>query len=53
MTLLDNPVWAALSGPHSGHFERYGRSARYEPDVGPFGAVDDPAGPVPEPTCAS
>jgi len=42
---LDNPVWAALSGPHTGHAERYGRSARYQPEISPFGAVDDPADP--------
>ena len=43
---LDNPVWAALSGPHSAHAERYGRSARYEPDISPFAAIDDPADPA-------
>ncbi|MEV4705074.1 GNAT family N-acetyltransferase [Actinoplanes sp. NPDC049316] len=45
MDLLDNPVWAALSGPHAGHAERYGRSARYDPEISPFAAVDDPADP--------
>lgn len=43
---LDNPVWAALSGPHTGHARRYGRSARYEPDISPFAAIDDPADPA-------
>ncbi|WP_199509440.1 GNAT family N-acetyltransferase [Nucisporomicrobium flavum] len=42
MSVLDNPVWAALSGPHAGHADRYGRSARYDPEVSPFAAVDDP-----------
>ena len=46
MTLLDNPVWAALSGPHAVHGQRYGRSARYEPDISPFCAIDDPADPL-------
>ena len=42
---LDNPVWAALTGPQAALGERYGRSARYLPDVSPFAAVADPADP--------
>ncbi|PYC63430.1 GNAT family N-acetyltransferase [Micromonospora arborensis] len=43
--LLDNPVWAALTGPHRGIAEIHGRAARYQPDVAPFTCVssdDDP-----------
>jgi GNAT superfamily N-acetyltransferase len=44
--VLDNPAWAALTGPHAGLAERHGRSARYLSDVSPFAAVDDPADPA-------
>jgi ribosomal protein S18 acetylase RimI-like enzyme len=44
--ILDNPAWAALTGPQAGLAERHGRSARYLPDVNPFAAVDDPADPA-------
>lgn len=46
MHVLDNPAWAALTGPHAGLAERHGRSARYLSDVSPFAAVDDPADPA-------
>jgi len=36
---LENPVYAALSGPQSQFAERRGRALRYEPDVAPFLAV--------------
>ncbi|MFG1916974.1 GNAT family N-acetyltransferase [Micromonospora sp. NPDC048898] len=42
---LDNPVWAALTGPHRRFAEIHGRAARYQPDVAPFTCVsvgDDP-----------
>jgi ribosomal protein S18 acetylase RimI-like enzyme len=45
--VLENPVWAALSGPHACFAEAAGDAARYSTDVAPFGAVadpDDPAG---------
>jgi ribosomal protein S18 acetylase RimI-like enzyme len=45
--VLDNPVWAALSGPQACFAEASGDAARYLPDVSPFAAVadfDDPAG---------
>ncbi|MFE9423155.1 GNAT family N-acetyltransferase [Kitasatospora sp. NPDC006697] len=45
LDLLDNPVWAALSGPHARFAERVGRAARYPEDVSPFGALADPADP--------
>jgi ribosomal protein S18 acetylase RimI-like enzyme len=44
--ILDNPAWAALTGPQAGLAERHGRSARYLPDVSPFAAVADPADPA-------
>ncbi|MFL6121289.1 GNAT family N-acetyltransferase [Actinophytocola sp.] len=39
---LDNPVWAALTGPHRRFAERHGGAARYQPDVAPFLAVSSP-----------
>nr|WP_245695382.1 GNAT family N-acetyltransferase [Streptomyces antibioticus] len=41
--LLDNPVWAALDGPHAGFAERIGRAARYPADMYAFAALADPA----------
>ncbi|WP_067499788.1 GNAT family N-acetyltransferase [Actinoplanes sp. TFC3] len=43
MELLDNPVWAALSGPQKNLSEGYGRSARFHPEVSPFAALEDPS----------
>lgn len=43
--ILDNPAWAALTGPHTHFAERIGRAVRYQQDVAPFHAVaseDDP-----------
>lgn len=40
-SILDNPVWAALTGPHQRFAERRGRAARYHSDVSPFVAVPD------------
>ena len=34
--LLDNPVYASLSGPHAGMAEVRGRARRYPADVAPF-----------------
>ena len=43
--VLDNPVWAALTGPHR-HLARTRRgAAHYRPDVSPFAALADPADP--------
>ncbi|GAA3806713.1 GNAT family N-acetyltransferase [Streptomyces coacervatus] len=39
--ILDNPAWAALTGPHAHFAERVGRAARYPADVAPFYAVSD------------
>lgn len=44
--LLDNPVWAALTGPHARFAERAGRAVRYPLDVCPFAAPADPADPA-------
>lgn len=41
--VLDNPAWAALTGPHAHLAQRIGQAARYPEDVAPFIAVaDDP-----------
>ena len=40
--LLDNPVWAALAGPHADLAERVGDAARYPADVYAFAALADP-----------
>jgi predicted GNAT family acetyltransferase len=37
--LLDNPVYASLSGPHAGMAEVRGRARRYPADVAPFLAL--------------
>ena len=39
--ILDNPAWAALTGPHAHFAERRGHAIRYHPDVAPFHAVSD------------
>ncbi|MFJ4923298.1 GNAT family N-acetyltransferase [Streptomyces sp. NPDC088725] len=38
---LDNPVRAALTGPHAHFAERRGRLLRYQPDVSPWVALPD------------
>ncbi|MEU3660473.1 GNAT family N-acetyltransferase [Streptomyces sp. NPDC032940] len=43
---LDNPVWAALTGPHASFAERLGKAARYPADVAVFTALEDPADPA-------
>jgi len=37
--VLDNPVWAALNGPHAHLARRHGQAARYPADVSPFAGV--------------
>jgi ribosomal protein S18 acetylase RimI-like enzyme len=44
--VLDNPVWAALSGPQSAFAVAGGRAARFQPDVSPFAGLADPADPA-------
>ena len=39
--LLDNPVWASLTGPHRDLAESQGQAFRYAPDVSPFIGVPD------------
>ena len=41
---LDNPAFAALTGPHAGFAERRGRALRYPVDVSPWLALPDEAG---------
>lgn len=44
--VLDEIVWASLTGPHHRNLaERHGSAARYHPDVAPFVALADPADP--------
>lgn len=43
--ILDNPAWAALTGPHAHLAERLGRAVRYPLDVSPFAALADPDDP--------
>ena len=43
--MLENPVWAALSGPQACFAEASGDAARYLSDVAPWCAVADPADP--------
>ncbi|HEU5354019.1 MAG TPA: GNAT family N-acetyltransferase [Actinocrinis sp.] len=40
--VLDRVTWAALSGPHARFAERHGRAIRYQPDIAPFAALEDP-----------
>ncbi|MER5430058.1 GNAT family N-acetyltransferase [Streptomyces sp. NPDC002588] len=44
--VLDNAVWAALTGPHAHLAERLGRAARYPADVYAFAALADPGDPA-------
>jgi ribosomal protein S18 acetylase RimI-like enzyme len=39
--ILDNPVWAALSGPHSGFSEVFGRARRYPSAISRFAGIDE------------
>jgi len=49
VSVLDNPVWASLTGVHTGLAEITGRAGRYLPDVAPFVALSDPPIPLPGP----
>jgi ribosomal protein S18 acetylase RimI-like enzyme len=44
--VLENPAWAALSGPQACFGEVAGDAARFVPDVSAFGALADPADPA-------
>lgn len=39
--VLDNPVWAALTGPHERFAQRVGLAARYDPEVTRFATLAD------------
>jgi len=42
-TVLDNPIWPAISGPQAHLAERISSAGRFHPDVAPFCAIaDDP-----------
>ncbi|MEE3851841.1 GNAT family N-acetyltransferase [Gordonia sp. LSe1-13] len=42
--MLDNPAFAALTGPHTRFAERHGHAVRYRPEVCPMAALpDDPS----------
>jgi ribosomal protein S18 acetylase RimI-like enzyme len=40
--VLDNVTWESLIGHHARFAERHGRVVRYQPDVAPFAAFEDP-----------
>jgi ribosomal protein S18 acetylase RimI-like enzyme len=40
--VLENPVWAALTGPQACFADASGDAARFHPDVAPLGALADP-----------
>ncbi len=44
--VLENPAWAALSGPQACYAEASGDAARYLPDISPFCAMADLADPT-------
>ncbi|MEU4694066.1 GNAT family N-acetyltransferase [Actinoplanes sp. NPDC023714] len=44
--MLNNPVWAALSGPQACFAEAAGDAARFSPEIAPFGALRDPSDPA-------
>jgi len=44
--VLENPAWAALSGPQSCFAEAAGDAARFPSDVSPFAGLADPADPA-------
>jgi ribosomal protein S18 acetylase RimI-like enzyme len=47
---LENPVWSSVTGAHAGLADvrsvGHGRAGRYQTDVAPFGALEDPADPA-------
>ncbi|WP_328917369.1 MULTISPECIES: GNAT family N-acetyltransferase [unclassified Streptomyces] len=43
--VLDNPAWAAMTGPHRHLAEIVGSAARYQTDVSPFTAIADASDP--------
>jgi ribosomal protein S18 acetylase RimI-like enzyme len=45
-SVLDNPGWTSLTGPHAHLAERLGRAARYPADMSPWHALDDSSDPA-------
>lgn len=43
--VLDNAVWAALTGPQASFAEVVGRARRFPQDISPFGAIENPKDP--------
>jgi len=43
--VLDNPVWASLTGPHARFAEMHGQAGRFLPEVSPFTTLADPGDP--------
>ncbi|AGZ43172.1 GNAT family N-acetyltransferase [Actinoplanes friuliensis] len=46
MEHLDNPVWAALTGPQAALADRYDRSARFPDEISMFAGLEDPLDPA-------
>ena len=45
LTILDNPIWYSLTGPHANFAQSLGSVHRYQPDISLFvGIPDDPDG---------
>jgi ribosomal protein S18 acetylase RimI-like enzyme len=43
--VLDNPIWASLTGAHARFAQVHGRAARYRPDISSFHMPADPGDP--------
>ncbi|GIE35795.1 hypothetical protein Ait01nite_088400 [Actinoplanes italicus] len=43
--MIDNPVWAALTGPQACFAEAAGNAARFLPEIAPFAALSDTSDP--------
>jgi ribosomal protein S18 acetylase RimI-like enzyme len=44
--VLDNPVWAALTGPLAHFAQRHGKAVRFAPEMSPFGGLADHTDPA-------
>jgi hypothetical protein len=44
--VLNNPVWAALTGPQACFAEAAGNAARFLPEIAPFAALSDTSDPA-------
>ncbi|MFG1603912.1 GNAT family N-acetyltransferase [Actinoplanes sp. NPDC049265] len=45
-SVLDNPGWSSLTGPHARFADRHGRAARYPADMSPWHALEDVSDPA-------